>query len=366
MGFFIKTIKNVLFITFPALLVFLLVLEMIFRIVIQASDPPLYIYNETDNFYCFSNDKEEGVFTIGRFSEIKSKWRINNMGWNYPIDYHPVNGKKLIAVIGDSYIEAFQVSVGENYPYLLREKLMKGDYEVYAVGISDAPLSEYLHFSRYINKHFKPDILIFNIVHNDFDESIYNLFPDRPHFLQVSINKDGSILETTPRENEGSRRYMLWKRFIRKSATFRYFYYNLKIRDIMEIFKRKNLREKYEANIRIAHIKMNKNSIFKATNYIVKTIKKENIDKRIIFILDAPRDAIYHNLLNKSNVSWMNVMMKTICDNNNIEFIDLAPLMDHDYKVNNKKFNSEIDNHWNEYGHAFVANVLYDYLLNNN
>ena len=110
------------------------------------------------------------------------------MGWNYPIDYYPINDKKLIAVIGDSYIEAFQVDVDKNYPFLLREKL-KNDYEVYAFGKSGAPLSQYLHISRYVNRHFDPDILIFNLVHNDFDESIQELYPGNTYFLKVSSIK---------------------------------------------------------------------------------------------------------------------------------------------------------------------------------
>ena len=47
------------------------------------------------------------------------------MHWNYPIDYYPVDEKKLITVIGDSYIEAFHVDADEKYPYLLREKSLR-------------------------------------------------------------------------------------------------------------------------------------------------------------------------------------------------------------------------------------------------
>ena len=186
-----KTLKNILFATLPSILVLLIILEAFFRIVIPASDPPRGFFDEKEKMYSFSNKKEKGVITIGRFAEIRVRWRINNMYWNYPIDYYPVDDKKLIAVIGDSYIEASQVNVGENYPYLLRGKLIN-DYEVYAFGMAGAPLSQYLHISRYVNRHFNPDILIFNLVHNDFDESIQELFPIDCHFLKLSIKKSSS------------------------------------------------------------------------------------------------------------------------------------------------------------------------------
>ncbi|MCX5814218.1 MAG: SGNH/GDSL hydrolase family protein [Proteobacteria bacterium] len=216
-----KSLKNILFVTVPVLVVLLIMLEFFFRIVIPASGPPRGYFDEKEKMYFFDNKNEKGIITLGRFAEIRAKWRINNMHWNYPIDYSANGGKKLIAVIGDSYIEAFQVNVDENYPFLLRKKL-KEDYEVYAFGISGAALSQYLHISRYVNKHFRPDIVIFNLVHNDFDESIQALSPQNYHFQQISIKEDDSISEILPRPNYSLAQYRPLKRFIYKSSLFRY------------------------------------------------------------------------------------------------------------------------------------------------
>ena len=112
-GVAMKALKNILIVTLPSIVIVFLLLELIFRIAIPATDPPMGYFNEKEKIYSFSNQREEGQITIGRFAEIRSQWRINNMNWNYPIDYHFVEGKKLIAVIGDSYIEAFQVDADE-------------------------------------------------------------------------------------------------------------------------------------------------------------------------------------------------------------------------------------------------------------
>jgi len=348
-----KIPKNFFIISLPTIAVLLLILELFFRTVIPAAEFPGYTYNKNDKMFCSSNRKENGLYTIGKFAQIRAKWRINNMNWNYPLDYYPIQQKKLIAVIGDSYIEAFQVDVDKNYPYLLREKL-KTDYEVYAFGASGFPLSQYLHVSRYVNKYFHPSILIFNIVYNDFDESIYELRPSVYHFLQVSIGENGLIKETMPGPY-----FPVWGPVIAKSALLRYLSWNLHIGSSLGNLM--NGHKKFEANICPDDVMQNKDLIFKGIDYLVKTIRAENSDKRIIFVMDAPRSAIYRNELDK-RVLWINSMMKEICDDHKVEFIDLTPLMLQDYKSNHKKFESELDNHWNEYGHNFVANVLYDYI----
>jgi len=121
----------------------------------------------------------------------------------------------------------------------------------------------------------------------------------------------------------------------------------------------------YEANINPNQVKEREALINKSTAYLVNTIKNENKDKRIIFIFDAPREAIYNNTLSDSRVLILNKMMKNICQKNDVEFIDLTESMQKDFEENGIKFNSEFDAHWNEYGHEFVSKYLYNYLKNN-
>jgi hypothetical protein len=356
-----KELRNIFFVSLPTLLVLFLILELFFRFVIPASDPPGGYFYDDEKMYSFRNTRETGLNTIGRFAEIKAKWRINNMNWNYPIDYFPVQDGKLITVIGDSYIEAFQVDVDKNYPYLLRNKLYP-EYEVFAFGKSGAPLSQYLHISRYVKKHLNPEILIFNMVHNDFDESIYQLHSKR-HFLQLSYNElEDSFSETTPRPNYSTAQFNSWKRALYKSALFRYLYRNLNVSNIRQQFIAGRSDNGFEANIDPAQVKDKHDLIYKATDHLIKTIIQENFEKRVIFVFDAPRSAIYSNTLEDSQVWWMHDMMKEICHKYNAEYIDLTVPMKNDFNKNGRKFNSEFDGHWDEYGHEFVANILIDYL----
>lgn len=110
-----------------------------------------------------------------------------------------------------------------------------------------------------------------------------------------------------------------------------------------------------------------KEQIELVVDYTIGKIREENPDKRIIFILDAPRENIYSGInVEKSGSYWLHELMQKVTSKYNVEFINLAPLMEADYQKNGKKFNSEIDWHWNEYGHTFVAETLYNHLTLSN
>jgi len=57
-------------------------------------------------------------------------------------------------------------------------------------------------------------------------------------------------------------------------------------------------------------------------------------------------------------------MVRDLVEQNNFELIDLTKSMEQDFIWNKRKFNTEIDGHWNEYGHEFVAKTLYNYFIN--
>jgi hypothetical protein len=97
-----------------------------------ASEMPMGFFDENTKIFKHETNSN-GVYTIGKFSQIRAKWVTNNEGWTFPVDYQKDKMKKRIAVIGDSYIEALQVDQDRSYPYLLSKRLGK-DYEVYTFG----------------------------------------------------------------------------------------------------------------------------------------------------------------------------------------------------------------------------------------
>jgi hypothetical protein len=187
----IELLKNVFIISLPTLLVVVIILEIFFRTVIIASDSPLSEYDRKYNYSKFSNKVKTGIYTIGKCAQIKSKWSINNYGFNFYKDFKLKNERDslpLICVLGDSYIEAFQVDADKNYPVLLDKNLI--NYHVYGVGISGSPLSQYLHYNKIVNQLFDPSIIVYQLVHNDFDESLSILNPNSV-FHTVDKNENG-------------------------------------------------------------------------------------------------------------------------------------------------------------------------------
>jgi len=358
-----KTLKNILFVTVPMLIIFFILLEVISRIFFPGSDRPKSIYDEQDKLVKYSRDYgTRGLWTTGNFSQQRGRWRINNDGWNSPIDYEPAKkpGVKRIAVIGDSYIEAWQVSAEEKYPSLLDDSL--GDkYEVYSFGVSASPLSQYLHMSRYVEKKYSPDIYIFNLIHNDFHESIHGL-SYIPMYLTIKFDTDSTFTEVQPVKPERTHNKVPGGEILRKSSLFRYLYYNL---NLMDKFRSKKAGAKeVEMNVAVSDVVNQKDSITAVTHYLLNKIKSELAGKEIIFIMDAPRWNIYSGDLENSKVSWLNQMVADECQKMGLPFIDLTEPMASDYQKNKTRFETDYDGHWAEYGHEFVAGVLYNYFKN--
>jgi len=307
-----KALKNFFQITFPTLIFLLLLLELCFRFIIPAAELPTDFFDEEELIYRFEADsKEEGVFTIGKAAQQKGKWRLNNYGWNSTIDYTPQKEKPLIAIIGDSYIEAFQVDVDKAYPSLLRKEV-SNDYDVYNFGKSGAPLSEYLNHSRYVNKHFDPDIFIFNIVYNDFDESVLKLNPSTKHMLTLNI-EDNVVTENPAQPNKSFKQYNWKKRMLFKSAFVRYLYINLHVDRTVRSFGRKESSDgerKFNGNIDVTKAEENKGLIVQSVDYILGKLQEENPVKRIIFVIDAPRNDIYNNTLENSSLLFLNEILE--------------------------------------------------------
>lgn len=358
-----KTLKNILFVTLPMMIIFFILLEIVSRIFFPGSDRANTIYDEQNQLVKYDRKYgTRGLWTTGNLAQQRGKWRINNDGWNSPIDYvtEKTAGVKRIAVIGDSYIEAWQVSAEKNYPSLLDDSLGKG-YEVYSFGVSGSPLSQYLHMSRYVEKKYSPDIYVFNLIHNDFHESINGL-SYIPMYMTIKFDTDSTFTEVQPVKPERTHNKVPGGEILRKSSLFRYLYYNL---NLMDKFRSKKAGKKeVEMNVAVSDVVDKKDSLIAVTKYLLSKIKTELAGKEVIFIMDAPRQNIYKGDLASAKVSWLNQMVSQQCRDMGMPFIDLTPLMATDYEKNKKKFETQYDNHWAEYGHEFVASVLYNYFKN--
>ena len=111
------------------------------------------------------------LFSRGPFLTNVNRGHVNNYGFVNDQDYESGDKRPLLAVIGDSYIEAGMVP----YPLTLQGRLagrQNGNRRVYSFGSSGSSLLDYLYYAIYARQQFGAEWLVINVVGNDFDEML--------------------------------------------------------------------------------------------------------------------------------------------------------------------------------------------------
>ena len=159
-------------------------------------------------------------YSHGAFLTNVNRGHVNNDGFVNDQDYQPEDARPLLAVIGDSYIEAGMV----RYPLTLQGRLaaqQNGERRVYSFGASGCSLLDYLYYAIYARQRFGAEWLVINIVGNDFDEMLLR-YKQAPAFHYFTEQADGSLspmlMEYSPS----------WPRTVmRHSALVRYVVFNI-------------------------------------------------------------------------------------------------------------------------------------------
>jgi hypothetical protein len=330
--------------------VLLCIVELSLR-VLPACEQPFVVYDMSDKVLLLDkNVQRDGVYTDGNLAQIKANWHVNNKGWNSSYDYESGGaGKPIIAVIGNSYVEGRQVDSDKNVVAKLQEQLM-GSYSCYNFGISGGKLSTYLQISRYVHKNYNPKIIVVNIVDGDILDSLVENERQAKDSLLL-INTPAGIAELPAKPYKPSS----VKRFFRKFALVRYFYLNKQAftGEIIPITSRKA-----DKSLPVDQT----DKIQRISDFTFGKLKNENPNSTIIIVLDAPRDDIYRGTMRKINVEYRK-LVSNIAYKYGFHVVDLTTSLTNIYAKNNKQFDFDNNNHWNEYGHQIVSNQIYNYML---
>jgi len=97
--------------------------------------------------------------------------RTNNAGFVHAEPYSAHGPRPLVAIVGDSFVEAMTVRHQDSLQGRLTAAI-GGRGRVYSFGMSGAPLSQYLAWADHAARHYRPDLLVVPIIANDFDESL--------------------------------------------------------------------------------------------------------------------------------------------------------------------------------------------------
>jgi hypothetical protein len=328
-------------------------LEVIFRILPTTSPVDLQAVTSEDDILRFYPN-QTAVFSLGvNFYKTVTK-ETNNAGFYSSFNFIK-NKKPDIIVIGDSMVEAAQIETSDTLGEIIAAKENKKD--IYQMGVSGVPMSQYIKMVEYAQKNYKPDRFIIVIVGNDFDQSLCEFRIK----LGTWCFDENMKLSFNPFNG-----YTGLRRYARKSAFARYVFLQAGIdwRDLMAVLKLKpqgmEADSEYAGNVK----RLKSKDIFDKSVMVVdqffEELEKLNISDAVTLVLDADRQDIYNNRRSESYFEKMRDYTIIKARENGVRLVDMRPIFLDDYKENQIKFDFPTDGHWNEYAHKLVAEALMD------
>jgi len=315
--------------------------------------------NETNPILRFEENRDITWSRGPTFSIITHK-HVNNYGFLNDQDYRLEYTSPLLAIIGDSYVEAAQVENRDSMHGIL-SKRTGGRGRVYSFGTSGSPLSNYLAYAKYATGKFHADALVFMIVGNDFDESLtkYNTTPGFHYFSDSSDH-----LEYVRKDYDPS----FVRRLLRKSALVRYVTLNgeVSLRTVTGMFSNGEVttREEFVGNTLADAREERVSDSIKAIDMFFQELPLQTglEHDRILFVLDGMRPDLYdEGALMKAGGSYFDLMRRhfmEVAANEGYEVVDLQPAFIKKHQSEGIRFEFPSDGHWNEAGHSLVAEEI--------
>ena len=342
-------LKNAAFLAVFGVLVPFLMLEGAFRLLPVANPPFLEPVNARSPIAHFKPNVDY-IYGAGWDFSIRSRKHSNNFGFNHAADYHPEAKTPLMAVVGDSFVEAHEVDAGKSAAELLHAGL-GGQGRVYGLGVSGAPLSTYLAYAEYARDTFHPQALAVLVIRNDFDESLlkYKSEP-RLHYFTDSgelVRIDYSISPA--------------KKLLRSSAFLRYATHHLLVAHKLERWKRRltgveEMDPQAEMLKRLPDAK-------RAVDFFLEQLPARSglPPERILLVLDADRPSMYEQDPAQRAARFHGQIMRYVAGQartRGFGIVDLEPVFLARHRRDGSRFEFRLDSHWNELGHQLVASEM--------
>lgn len=289
--------------------------------------------------------------------------RTNAQGFVCDYDYDSENGGPLVAVIGDSYIEARMVP----FPQTVQERVRAGLHgcaRVYAFAMNGAPLSQYLVFASMARERYHPDALVVTIVSNDFEES-FAAFHANPRFHYFEQAEGGRLVPRLA----GEYRESPFRELIARSALVRYAYFHLRITDAPRAARR--LLRRAPWNIRSdkagssppaqrgrAAASARRDKSEQAAEAFLRLLPScaGLPESSIVLVIDGHRRSLYGPARGRDAAfEHMRRYMLERAGRRGYEVIDMHPVFERDYQLHGRRFEFAHDAHWNARAHGLAA-----------
>lgn len=352
-----KSLKKTLVVIFINLVVLAALLEIIARL-LPVQDATNVVAVSKDSPYIHLAPNRVITNSFGPRMEGATKKRVNNYGYFSDFDYQK-SGNPLAVVIGDSYVEAMQVSNADSLSGQL-DGMLGNQKNIYNIGFSGSPLSQYLAFAKFAQNEFSPQNYVFLIISNDFDESLLE-FKNSPGFFYYNKKDELELVDYEP---------STLKVIARSSAFLRYLFLNFHIQEYLSAITIPDQAEVYYSNT-IAKASASRIERSKhAVDLFIRDIKDMLGTENVLFVLDADRRSVYKQENPARDEKYYSNNMfeyfKSRSLKNGFRVLDLQPDFYKHFGMHGKRFESTYDAHWNEIGHQVAAKAIFEELSRKN
>lgn len=304
-------------------------------------------------FHCQPN-RTVTLSAFWNFS-MRNVVHMNNFGFASNIDYTTHASQPLLALVGDSFVEALTVPWPQTGAGRLHEALAE-QARVYAFAKSGAPLSQYLIYADYARQIFHPDALIVVVVANDFDESLlaYKRSPAGFHYFVQDTLGQATLQRIDYRVS-------FWKKLVRHSALGMYLTVNVDVSRVYYLARHYLAREKFVGNTSASTDSLRVvKSQWVVDNFLSLLPAKSGLAaSRILLVIDGIRHQLYDEEARRTAPSsYFGIMRQYFIERATIhgfEVIDMQPLFISHYQFHGQQFEFLRDNHWNSLGHALFT-----------
>ncbi len=297
------------------------------------------------------------TYSAGWYFDAQNKSIMNAQGYNADFDFENQPDRPLIAVVGDSYIEARMVPFEQTLQQRLNVALGE-NVDVYGVGVGGAPMSQYLMFAQMMRDKYHPDFMIVSIVGNDFDESLPQ-YKNAPRFHYFVEDENGQLKPSLI----GEYRPSFFKELISRSALVRYLYFNLNLSNTVNkaLFTLRHKEKTQEKETqKTDQVRISESQ--KAIDAFLKLLPEyAGLSKRRILItVDAHRGHIYKDqkIPEDDYFLTMRTYLLNKAKAQGYKTLDLYPVFARDYKQHAISFDFQEDRHWNGYAHGVVMEAI--------
>lgn len=338
-----------------------LVLEIVLRFLPVCDAQHRLPVNERDPIFRFEPNRAIRWSSGWNFS-MTNTLRVNNDGFLSGIDYYADEPGPLLAVVGDSYVEALMVPYEETGQGRM-QKAVEGRGRVYSFALRGSPLSQYLAMAEYARDKYRPDAMVIVVVGNDFDESLL-AYKSEPGYHYFAERGDGALelqrIDYTPGRAKG---------LVRHSALARYLLINLELLLLPSRLKDKfaDRGQRPTAYVGNTPSTVGEERVTRSKRgvdaFLAEFPARSGLDEsRILLVMDGIRPHLYEPaMLESVNGSFFDVMRRYFLERANetgYEVIDMQTVFMAHFARFGRRFEYTNDDHWNPLGHELFFEAM--------